>query len=31
MGYYRLPGRVPKERGEAEAWQTWIRRHDEYE
>lgn len=30
MTYYPILDRVPKGRDEGEAWQTWIRRHDEY-
>ena len=30
MGYYAVLDRAPKGRDEGEAWQTWIRRHDEY-
>jgi predicted dithiol-disulfide oxidoreductase (DUF899 family) len=30
MGYYPILDRVPKGRDEGEAWQLWIRRHDEY-
>jgi predicted dithiol-disulfide oxidoreductase (DUF899 family) len=30
MGYYPVLDRVPKGRDEGEAFQTWIRRHDEY-
>jgi predicted dithiol-disulfide oxidoreductase (DUF899 family) len=30
MGYYPILDRAPKGRGEGDAWQTWIRRHDEY-
>jgi predicted dithiol-disulfide oxidoreductase (DUF899 family) len=30
MGYYPILDRAPKGRGEGEAFQTWIRRHDEY-
>ena len=30
MGYYPILDRAPKGRDEGEAWQTWIRRHDEY-
>ena len=29
MGYYRLLDRVPKGRDEGDAWQTWIRCHNE--
>jgi predicted dithiol-disulfide oxidoreductase (DUF899 family) len=31
MGYYGILDRVPKGRDEGDAFQTWIRRHDEYE
>ena len=31
MGYYGILDRAPKGRNEGEAWQLWIRRHDEYE
>jgi predicted dithiol-disulfide oxidoreductase (DUF899 family) len=31
MGYYGILDRAPKGRDEGEAWQHWIRRHDEYE
>jgi predicted dithiol-disulfide oxidoreductase (DUF899 family) len=31
MGYYPILDRAPKGRDEREAWQLWIRRHDEYE
>jgi predicted dithiol-disulfide oxidoreductase (DUF899 family) len=31
MGYYPILDRVPKGRDEGEAWQVWIRRHDEYD
>src|SRR5512132_3966463 len=31
MGYYPILDRAPKGRDEGEAWQLWIRRHDEYE
>jgi predicted dithiol-disulfide oxidoreductase (DUF899 family) len=31
MGYYGILDRAPKGRDEGEAWQVWIRRHDEYE
>ena len=31
MAYYAILDRAPKGRGEGEAFQTWIRRHDEYE
>ena len=30
MGYYGILDRAPKGRNEGEAWQLWIRRHDEY-
>jgi predicted dithiol-disulfide oxidoreductase (DUF899 family) len=30
MGYYEILDRAPKGRDEGEAWQVWIRRHDEY-
>ena len=30
MDYYPILDRTPKGRDEGEAWQTWIRRHDEY-
>jgi predicted dithiol-disulfide oxidoreductase (DUF899 family) len=30
MGYYMVLDRVPKGRDEGDAFQTWIRRHDEY-
>jgi predicted dithiol-disulfide oxidoreductase (DUF899 family) len=30
MGYYPVLDRAPKGRDEGEAFQTWIRRHDEY-
>jgi predicted dithiol-disulfide oxidoreductase (DUF899 family) len=30
MGYYPVLDRAPKGRDEGEAWQMWIRRHDEY-
>jgi predicted dithiol-disulfide oxidoreductase (DUF899 family) len=30
MGYYPILDRAPKGRQEGEAWQLWIRRHDEY-
>jgi predicted dithiol-disulfide oxidoreductase (DUF899 family) len=30
MGYYPILDRAPKGRDEGEAFQTWIRRHDEY-
>jgi predicted dithiol-disulfide oxidoreductase (DUF899 family) len=31
MGYYPILDRAPKGRDEGEDFQTWIRRHDEYE
>ena len=31
MGYYPILDRTPKGRDEGDAFQTWIRRHDEYE
>jgi predicted dithiol-disulfide oxidoreductase (DUF899 family) len=31
MGYYWILDRMPNGRDEGEAFQTWIRRHDEYE
>jgi predicted dithiol-disulfide oxidoreductase (DUF899 family) len=30
MGYYPVLDRLPKGRDEGDAWQTWLRRHDEY-
>jgi predicted dithiol-disulfide oxidoreductase (DUF899 family) len=30
MSYYPILDRVPKGRDEGDAWQTWIRRYDEY-
>jgi predicted dithiol-disulfide oxidoreductase (DUF899 family) len=30
MCYYPILDRMPKGRNEGEAFQTWIRRHDEY-
>jgi predicted dithiol-disulfide oxidoreductase (DUF899 family) len=30
MGYYPILDRMPKGRDEDDAWQTWLRRHDEY-
>lgn len=30
MGYYPILDRAPRGRGEGDAFQTWIRRHDEY-
>ncbi len=31
MSYYPILDHAPKDRDEGEAWQVWIRRHDEYE
>ena len=31
MGYYGILDRTPAGRDEGDAWQLWIRRHDEYE
>ena len=31
MGYYPILDHAPKGRDESEAWQVWLRRHDEYE
>ena len=31
MSYYAILDRTPKGRDEGEAWQLWLRRHDEYE
>ena len=31
MSYYPILDHAPKGRDEGEAWQLWIRRHDEYE
>jgi predicted dithiol-disulfide oxidoreductase (DUF899 family) len=31
MSYYPILDRVPKGRDEGTAFQTWLRRHDEYE
>jgi predicted dithiol-disulfide oxidoreductase (DUF899 family) len=31
MGYYPILDRAPKGRDEGDGWQTWIRRHDEYD
>jgi predicted dithiol-disulfide oxidoreductase (DUF899 family) len=31
MGFYPILDRMPKGRDEGDAFQTWIRRHDEYE
>jgi predicted dithiol-disulfide oxidoreductase (DUF899 family) len=31
MGYYPILDHAPNGRDEGEAWQLWIRRHDEYE
>jgi predicted dithiol-disulfide oxidoreductase (DUF899 family) len=30
MGYYPILDHAPKGRDEGEAWQVWLRRHDEY-
>jgi predicted dithiol-disulfide oxidoreductase (DUF899 family) len=30
MGYYGILDRAPKDRDEADGFQLWIRRHDEY-
>ena len=30
MGYYGILDRAPRGRDEGDAWQLWIRRHDEY-
>jgi hypothetical protein len=30
MGYYGIPDRAPKGRDEGDAFQVWLRRHDEY-
>ena len=30
MSYYPILDHAPKGRNEGEAWQLWIRRHDEY-
>jgi predicted dithiol-disulfide oxidoreductase (DUF899 family) len=30
MGYYPILDCAPKGRDEGDAWQVWIRRHDEY-
>jgi predicted dithiol-disulfide oxidoreductase (DUF899 family) len=30
-GMYQWLDRAPKGRNEGEAWQLWLRRHDEYE
>jgi predicted dithiol-disulfide oxidoreductase (DUF899 family) len=30
MGYYPILDRMPRGRDEGDAWQTWLRRHDEY-
>jgi hypothetical protein len=30
MGYYAILDRVPKGRDEGDAFQTWLRRRDEY-
>ena len=31
MSYYPILDHAPKGRDQGEAWQLWIRRHDEYE
>jgi predicted dithiol-disulfide oxidoreductase (DUF899 family) len=31
MGFYPILDRAPKGRDEGDDWQTWIRRHDEYQ
>jgi len=31
MGYYPILDRMPKGRNEGNAFQTWLRRHDEYD
>jgi predicted dithiol-disulfide oxidoreductase (DUF899 family) len=31
MGYYSILDRAPKGRDEGDAFQLWIRRHDEYD
>ena len=31
MGFYPILDRAPKGRDEGDAFQTWIRRHDEYD
>ena len=31
IGYYPILDRVPKGRDEGDAFQTWLRRHDEYD
>jgi predicted dithiol-disulfide oxidoreductase (DUF899 family) len=31
MSYYSILDRAPKGRDEGDAWQVWIRRHDEYD
>ena len=31
MGYYGILDRTPRGRDEGDAFQVWIRRHDEYE
>jgi predicted dithiol-disulfide oxidoreductase (DUF899 family) len=31
MGYYGILDRAPRGRDEGDAWQVWIRRHDEYD
>jgi predicted dithiol-disulfide oxidoreductase (DUF899 family) len=30
MSYYPILDHAPRGRDEGEAWQLWIRRHDEY-
>ena len=30
MGYYPILDRLPKGRDEGDAWQTWLRRHNDY-
>jgi predicted dithiol-disulfide oxidoreductase (DUF899 family) len=30
MGYYPILDRAPKGRDESDAFQVWLRRHDEY-
>ena len=31
MGYYPILDHAPKGRAEGDAWQLWLRRHDEYD
>jgi predicted dithiol-disulfide oxidoreductase (DUF899 family) len=31
MSYYSILDRAPKGRDEGDAWQVWIRPHDEYD